>query len=81
MGGHGYSNCLLIATAKSSVPNAFSGASSYAPYIVELLLEHQSAGPFYSKMTESLYSTPMKENSTVNFATDTKRELDHIDAV
>ena len=72
---------LMLASVKKSLPFSFvNGASSYAPYCAKLLHHHHSAGPFYRNMKQTLYSTPFK-SSNKNFACDTKRELDHLDAV
>ena len=74
-------HALLRAAVKRSLPFVFlNGASSYAPYCVKLLYHHQSAGRFYKNLKQTLYSTPFK-TSKKNFACDTKRELDHLDAI
>ncbi|XP_071085902.1 uncharacterized protein [Haliotis cracherodii] len=78
-GSKGYS--LLLGTVKSSLKFSFlNGATSYAPYCARLLAHHYTAGIFHQKLKETLYSTPIG-NSTVNFACDTKREMDHKDAL
>ena len=78
-GADGYN--LLLATIKEYLPFAFvNGATSYAPFCLELLHQHHRNGPFYQNMKAHLFSTPLKE-SNVNFATDTKRELEHIDCM
>ena len=80
MGGvAGYN--LLTATVKESLLFQYlNGASSYAPLCTKLLHEHYSAGPFYQGMKHCLFSTPIG-NSNVNFATDSKREMEHLTAV
>ncbi|MEW8546925.1 MAG: hypothetical protein AB2693_25705 [Candidatus Thiodiazotropha sp.] len=78
-GRQGYQ--LLLAAVKSSLPFSFvNGASSYGPYCVQLLCQHYSAGYFHEKLKETLYTTPIG-NSTKNFACDTKREMDHLEAL
>lgn len=68
---------LLLAAVKSSLTFAFlNGASSYAPYCTKLIHTHYSAGTFHQNMKYTLFSTPIG-TSTVNFACDTKREMDH----
>ena len=57
-----------------------NNASSYAPYCVKLLHQHFSAGFFHACLKETLFRTPFK-GSKHNFACDTKRELDHIEAL
>jgi hypothetical protein len=75
-GNDGYN--LLLAYIKSNLAFAFlNGASSYAPYTLQLLYHHAKAGAFYGNLKKCLFSTPLKEDSTINMATDTKRELDH----
>ena len=72
---------LLLANVKASLAFAFiNGASSYGPYCVKLLFHHFSAGHFHARLKESLYTTPIG-NSKKNFACDTKREMDHLEAV
>lgn len=72
---------LLLAAAKESIAFGFlNGAISYAPYCVQLIYEHYRAGPFYKCLKQSLFSTPLK-NSSDNFGTDTKREIDHNDVM
>ena len=74
-GNEGYD--LLLSSTKQSVNFMFvNGATSYAPYCVQLLEHHYKAGPFYSAMKKCLYSTPLTDDG-VNMATDTKREMDH----
>ena len=78
-GSQGYQ--LLLAAVKSSVAFSFvNGASSYGPYCVQLMYHHYSAGHFHQKLKETLYTTPFG-NSTKNFGCDTKREMDHLDAL
>ena len=78
-GPDGYA--LLLASVKKYLPYSFiNGASSYAPYCTKLLHHHYSAGPFYRHLKQTLSSTSFK-SSIKNFACDTKRELDHLDAV
>ena len=78
-GPKGYS--LLLAAVKQSLPFLFvNGATSYAPYCVRLLFHHYSAGYFHTCLKQALFTTPIKSGQR-NFACDTKRELDHIDAV
>ena len=78
-GKQGYE--LLLATVKSSLAFSFiNGASSYGPYCVQLLYHHYSAGYFHARMKESLFTTPIGK-SNKNFACDTKREMDHLEAV
>lgn len=76
MGGDdGYA--LLLSTVKSSLAFSFvNGATSYAPYCVKLLAAHESCGYYYQSLKRTLYSTPV-DNSVCNFASDTKREIDH----
>ncbi|KAL4217289.1 hypothetical protein ACF0H5_023740 [Mactra antiquata] len=72
---------LLLAAVKNSLLYLFvNGASSYAPYCVNLLHSHYSAGHFHQCLKHALYSTPFK-GSNINFACDTKREMDHLDVV
>jgi hypothetical protein len=72
---------LLLAAVKSSLPFAFlNGATSYAPFCTQLILQHYKTGPFYRSMKHTLYSTPFRE-SNVNFSGDTKREMDHQEAL
>ena len=78
-GPDGYS-LLLYAVKESLLFSFLNNASSYAPYCVQLLHSHFSAGYFHRNMKEMLYSTPFKKSNR-NFACDTKRELDHIEAV
>ena len=47
---------------------------------MQLLLEHYKASPFQQSMKMALYSTP-RPGSIVNFSGDTKREMDHLDAL
>ena len=78
-GKTGYS--LLLAAVKSSLPFLFlNGASSYAPFCTRLLLQHYGAGYFHTAMKHCLYTTPIG-NSIMNFSSDTKREIDHKDAL
>ena len=78
-GPDGYS-LLLYAVKESLLFSFLINASSYAPYCVQLLYTHFSASLFHRNMKEALYSTPIKQ-STRNFACDTKRELDHLEAL
>ena len=78
-GPDGYS-LLLYAVKESLLFSFLNNASSYAPYCVQLLYTHFSASLFHRNMKEALYSTPIKQ-STRNFACDTKRELDHLEAL
>ena len=78
-GASGYN--LLLSSLKSSLLFSFlNGAVSYAPYTLQLILEHYAASPFHQAMKTSLYSTP-RPGSTVNFSGDTKREMDHLDVL
>ena len=72
---------LLLAAVKNSLLFSFvNNASAYAPYCVRLLCCHYSAGYFHRCLKEELFSTPFKGSSR-NFACDTKREMDHLDAL
>ena len=72
---------LLLAAVKNSLLFSFvNNASAYAPYCVRLLCCHYSAGYFHRCLKEELYTTPFK-GSNKNFACDTKREIDHLDAL
>lgn len=74
-------NSLLLGVVKDSLPFSFiSGASAYAPFSTKLLYQHYRSGPFYRKLKECLYTTPLGRSSK-NFASDTKREMDHLEAV
>ena len=78
-GQQGYT--LLLSVLKSSLPFAFlNGSSSYASFCVKLMNEHYTAGPYYRRMKESLFSTPHKDTQS-NFALDAQREMDHRDVV
>ena len=78
-GPQGYK--LLVATIKSSLPFSFlNGASSYAAYCTDLLYHHSSVGPFHRNMKMSLFTNP-HNNSEVNFALDSQREMDHKDSL
>ena len=78
-GPDGYS--LLLYAVKESLTFSFvNNATSYAPYCVQLLYAHFSASYFHRNMKETLYSTPIKQSNR-NFACDTKRELDHLEAL
>ena len=78
-GKDGYA--LLLAAVKNSLLFSFvNNASAYAPYCVKLLYCHYSAGYFHRCLKEELYSTPFK-GSNRNFACDTKREMDHLEAL
>ena len=78
-GPDGYS-LLLYAVKESLLFSFLNNASSYAPYCVQLLYTHFSASYFHRNMKEALYSTPIKQSNR-NFACDTKRELDHLEAL
>lgn len=74
-GPDGYA--LLLAAVKSSLRFAFlNGASSYAGFCIQLLVEHHSAGIFHQRMKETLFTTPFR-GSKRNFALDTQREMEH----
>lgn len=78
-GADGYS--LLLGVVKDSLPFSFiSGPSAYAPFSTKLLYQHYRSGPFHQKLKECLYTTPFGRSSK-NFASDTKREIDHLEAV
>ena len=78
-GKQGYT--LLLSVVKSSLHFAFlNGASSYASFCVKLMNEHYTAGQFYQRMKETLFSTPHKDTKS-NFALDAQREMDHRDVV
>lgn len=78
-GKQGYE--LLLSTVKSPLAFSFvNGASSYGPYCVQLLYHHYSAGYFHRNLKECLFTTPFR-NSKKNFACDTKREMDHLEAI
>ena len=79
-GPDGYS--LLLSVVKQSLPFAFiNGASAaYAPFCTKLLYQHYRSGHYHQKLKKCLYTTPFGESSK-NFASDTKRELDHLNAV
>ena len=78
-GSTGYA--LLLASVKESLRFSFvNNASSYAPYCANLLYNHYSAGYYHSHLKETLFSTHFK-GSDKNFASDTKREIDHIEAL
>ncbi|CAC5365991.1 unnamed protein product [Mytilus coruscus] len=77
-GNTGYN--LLLGAVKRSLPFSFlNGATSYGSYCAQLLIQHYSAGHFNQCLKKALYSTPIG-NSLVNFACDSKREMDHQDA-
>ena len=78
-GPDGYS-LLLYAVKESLLFSFLNNATSYAPYCVQLLYTHFSASYFHRNMKEALYSTPIKQSNR-NFACDTKRELDHLEAL
>ena len=80
LGGQGGYSLLLAAVKESLCFSFVNNASSYAPYCVKLLHQHYSAGFFHTCLKETLFSTPFK-GSKHNFACDTKRELDHIEAI
>ena len=78
-GADGYN--LLLGCVKSSLPIAFlNGATSYASFCVDLLHVHYTSGFFHKNLKQSLFTTPHKD-STINFALDTQREMDHQDAI
>ncbi|CAC5412713.1 UBE2D [Mytilus coruscus] len=77
-GNTGYN--LLLGTVKGPSFSFLNGASSYGPYCAQLLIQHYSAGHFHQCLKKALYSTPIG-NSLVNFACDSKREMDHQDAL
>ena len=75
-GREGYN--LLTAYVKSALPFSFlNGASSYAPFTLQLLYHHHRVGPFDQNLKQCLFSTPLNDRSSVNMACDTKREHDH----
>ena len=80
LGGQDGYNLLLSALKGSLLFSFLNGAVSYAPYTMQLLLEHYKASPFEQSMKMALYSTP-RPGSAVNFSGDTKREMDHLDAL
>ena len=80
LGGKDGYNLLLSALKGSLLFSFLNGAVSYAPYTMQLLLEHYKASPFEQSMKMALYSTP-RPGSAVNFSGDTKREMDHLDAL
>ena len=47
---------------------------------MKLLFHHYSSGYFHKCMKQTLFTTPIK-NSSRNFSTDTKQEMDHLDAL
>ena len=72
---------LLLASVKESLRFSFvNNASSYAPHCANLLYHHYSAGYYHSHLKQTLFSTRFK-GSDKNFASDTKREIDHIEAL
>lgn len=78
-GKQGYE--LLLSTVKSSLAFSFvNGASSCGPYCVQLHYHHYSSGYFHRNLKECLFTTPFR-NSKKNFACDTKREMDHLEAI
>lgn len=78
-GNDGYD--LLLSAVKSSLLFSFlNGASSYGPFCARLLIQHYEAGYFHQCMKKTLFSTPIG-NSSSNFACDSKREMDHQDAL
>jgi hypothetical protein len=69
-GNDGYN--LLLAAVKSSLSFSFlNGATSYAAYCTRL---------FYKNMKASLFTTPHK-GSSINFALDAQKEMDHQDVL
>lgn len=75
-GQQGYQ--LLLAVVKRSLSFSFlNGASAYAGFCVQLLIEHYSAGTFHRRMKETLFSTPYRSSSMRNFGLDSQREMDH----
>ena len=79
MGGYdGYQ--LLLSTVKQSLVFQFvNGACSYGPLCTQLIYEYYTCGAFHQGMKHTMYSTPFGKSSN-NFATDTKREMDHTKA-
>ena len=78
-GPDGYN--LVLSAVKESLKFSFvNNATSYAPYCVKLLCQHYGAGHFHQCLKTTLYTTPFKDSNR-NFACDTKRELDHLDAL
>ena len=78
-GADGYN--LLLGCVKSSLPFAFlNGATSYASFCVDLLHVHYTSGFVHKTLKQSLFTTPHKD-STIHFALDTQREMDHQDAI
>ena len=78
-GPEGYD--LVLAAVKESLRFSFvNNATSYAPYCVQLLYQHCGAGFFHQCLKTTLYTTPFKDSNR-NFACDTNRELDHLDAL
>ena len=72
---------LMLAAVKHSLLFSFVNcATSYAPFCVKLLFHHYSAGHFHRCLKQTLFTTPIKASSR-NFSTDTKREMDHLDAL
>ena len=72
---------LVLSAVKESLRFSFvNNATSYAPYCVQLLCQHYGAGFFHQCLKKTLYTTPFKDSNR-NFACDTKRELDHLDAL
>ena len=80
LGGNDRYN-LLLAAVKSSLSFSFlNGATSYAAYCTRLLHIHLKCGHFYKNMKASLFTTPHK-GSSINYALDAQREMDHQDVL
>ncbi|KAH3777824.1 hypothetical protein DPMN_179272 [Dreissena polymorpha] len=78
-GSTGYE--LMLGAIKQSLLFSFvNNATTYAPYCVKLLYHHYNAGYFHTNLKYTLFSTPFK-GSSKNFACDTKREMDHLNAI
>ena len=72
---------LMLAEVKHFLLYSFVNcATSCAPFCVKLLFHHNSAGHFHRCLKQTLFTTPIKASSR-NFSTDTKREMDHLDAL
>ena len=79
MGGADGFHLLLAATKKSLSWSFVNGASSYAPFCVQLLYEYYRAGQFHKSQIHAMWSTPVKKG-TVNHGPDSRREIFHQDA-
>jgi hypothetical protein len=78
-GNDGYN--LLLTAVKSSLSFSFlNGATSYVAYCTRLFHIHLKCGHFYKNMKASLFTTPHK-GSSINFAFDAQREMDHQDVL